>query len=285
MRLICPNCGAQYEVDANMLPADGRDVQCSNCGTTWYQEGPRRNRVAEPEPEVAVRRAASGGIAGTAEADEAAPRRQRTPAEAAEGGLEILREEAAQESRLRAGEAGGLETQPELGLDEAGLDDSAVEDRAMEARNRRLARTEEIDTKAGVIASPVSPPEGRPGGSRRDLLPDIEEINSTLRPDERVQNDDEDLDPELRAAMAATTPRRRGGARLGFMTVLVAASAAVAVYIWTPTLAEQSPEAAPYLFQYQAFVDQLRVDLDTAVKDLVDRLGNAAASASGTGSQ
>lgn len=283
MRLICPNCGAQYEVDVNMLPADGRDVQCSNCGTTWYQEGPRRNRVTEPEPEVAVRRATSGGgIAGTADPDAGAVRRQRTPAEAAEGGLEILREEAAQEARLRAGEGGSLETQPELGLDDVGLDDSSVEDRAMEARNRRLARTEEIGSD--LIAAPVSPPEGRPGGSRRDLLPDIEEINSTLRPDERVQDDD-DIDPELRAAMAAETPRRRSGARLGFMSVLVAAAAAVAVYIWAPTLAEQSPEAAPYLFQYQAFVDQLRVDLDVMVKDLVDRLGNAAASASGTGGE
>ncbi len=38
MRLICPNCDAQYEVDAGMIPASGRDVQCSNCGRTWFQE-------------------------------------------------------------------------------------------------------------------------------------------------------------------------------------------------------------------------------------------------------
>ncbi len=39
MRLICPNCDAQYEVDAAMIPASGRDVQCSNCGKTWFQGG------------------------------------------------------------------------------------------------------------------------------------------------------------------------------------------------------------------------------------------------------
>ena len=37
MRLICPNCGAQYEVDARVIPDTGRDVQCSNCGHTWFQ--------------------------------------------------------------------------------------------------------------------------------------------------------------------------------------------------------------------------------------------------------
>ncbi|MEI4487991.1 zinc-ribbon domain-containing protein [Frigidibacter sp. MR17.14] len=37
MRLICPNCAAQYEVDAQMIPETGRDVQCSNCGRMWFQ--------------------------------------------------------------------------------------------------------------------------------------------------------------------------------------------------------------------------------------------------------
>ena len=37
MRLICPNCGATYEVDAGLVPPAGRDVQCSNCGHGWFQ--------------------------------------------------------------------------------------------------------------------------------------------------------------------------------------------------------------------------------------------------------
>ena len=40
MRLVCPNCDAQYEVDANAVPEAGRDVQCSNCGHTWFQVPP-----------------------------------------------------------------------------------------------------------------------------------------------------------------------------------------------------------------------------------------------------
>ena len=40
MRLICPNCDAEYEVDASVIPEAGRDVQCSNCGHTWFQMAP-----------------------------------------------------------------------------------------------------------------------------------------------------------------------------------------------------------------------------------------------------
>ncbi|MEL6701097.1 MAG: zinc-ribbon domain-containing protein, partial [Pseudomonadota bacterium] len=36
VRLICPNCDAEYEVPDSVIPAEGRDVQCSNCGTTWF---------------------------------------------------------------------------------------------------------------------------------------------------------------------------------------------------------------------------------------------------------
>ena len=45
MRLMCPNCEAQYEVSDSVIPLHGRDVQCSNCGQTWFQTHPQ----AEPE--------------------------------------------------------------------------------------------------------------------------------------------------------------------------------------------------------------------------------------------
>ncbi|MEP5090684.1 MAG: zinc-ribbon domain-containing protein, partial [Paracoccaceae bacterium] len=67
MRLICPNCDAQYEVPSEVIPEDGRDVQCSNCGDTWFQahpdlettetdqaESPAPDQTAEPEPEPAT---------------------------------------------------------------------------------------------------------------------------------------------------------------------------------------------------------------------------------------
>lgn len=38
MRLICPNCTAQYEVAEGAIPENGRDVQCANCSHIWFQE-------------------------------------------------------------------------------------------------------------------------------------------------------------------------------------------------------------------------------------------------------
>ena len=39
MRLVCPNCTAQYEVDASLLPDEGTEVQCSACSTVWFPAG------------------------------------------------------------------------------------------------------------------------------------------------------------------------------------------------------------------------------------------------------
>lgn len=38
MRLVCPECAALYEVPSEMIPDEGRDVQCSDCGHNWFQE-------------------------------------------------------------------------------------------------------------------------------------------------------------------------------------------------------------------------------------------------------
>src|SRR6056297_793915 len=139
MRLTCPNCSARYEVADSMVPPEGRDVQCSNCSTTWFQPGrrtdvepaiaPKRGDAtpppepappagdAEAEPEQPadtppgienVIEAAAGAAAGTG------PRRQ----EMEPGIRDILREEAERETRLRQAEAGSVETQSEMPLDE-----------------------------------------------------------------------------------------------------------------------------------------------------------------------
>lgn len=38
MRITCPNCAAQYEVDAEDISFAGQDVQCSECFTIWLQK-------------------------------------------------------------------------------------------------------------------------------------------------------------------------------------------------------------------------------------------------------
>lgn len=41
MRLICPNCSTQYDVDAAAIPDGGREVQCGVCDTVWFQPDAR----------------------------------------------------------------------------------------------------------------------------------------------------------------------------------------------------------------------------------------------------
>ena len=72
MRLICPSCGAQYEVDESVIPDGGRDVQCSNCGHAWFQQSARQLRdeageeAFEPAGAEPPAPAATGPAAGAA---------------------------------------------------------------------------------------------------------------------------------------------------------------------------------------------------------------------------
>src|ERR1043166_5017382 len=34
--LVCPNCGAGYDVDANLLGREGRNLRCPNCREVWF---------------------------------------------------------------------------------------------------------------------------------------------------------------------------------------------------------------------------------------------------------
>ena len=38
MLLVCPKCVAQYEVDDQAIPENGREVQCANCEHIWFQD-------------------------------------------------------------------------------------------------------------------------------------------------------------------------------------------------------------------------------------------------------
>lgn len=49
MRLICPNCATQYEVDDSAVPAAGREVQCGSCSSTWFQAPARSNVVKKSD--------------------------------------------------------------------------------------------------------------------------------------------------------------------------------------------------------------------------------------------
>ncbi|MEL6586683.1 MAG: hypothetical protein AAFQ50_08460, partial [Pseudomonadota bacterium] len=314
-----------------MVPADGRDVQCSNCGTTWFQEGRRRDAAPSDRP---VRRAAEDASdAAIPELEVEAPRRGAT---ADEETLEILRQERAHEARQRAAarrRQPSLEAEIEEDLDSIGDLSLGAESRAEAAAERRrmaeaaeFARSREAEEEAalspsermrrrektrvpqltdteappddtedvaeaiaavlkidagGTAPTPsanMTAPEAAPGAiaaaaatggasARRELLPDIEEINSSLRPDDRV--------PEAAAVEDAQEVPAKGssnGFRIGFLAIMAVVLVLVLLYVFHGPLGEAVPALAGTLEGYAAWVDQQRVTLERSVEGLTESI-------------
>lgn len=275
MRLICPNCAAQYEVDDALLPTDGRDVQCSSCGHTWFQrpdsaEATLADEMGVTEAEDDEAEPASSHEAeptdGTSAPSPADPLPVAQPRKIDPAARDILREEARREAEARRRERGGsLETQPDLGLDEA----QAAETRAAAARARlnRLRnpeaepRPEDKSDTPPLNTSPLntSPPDASPpeadresamNGSRRELLPDIEEINSTLT----ATSDRKTVEGQA-ATETEEEPSQRRGFRFGFFGVFLILVLIALVYVLAPQIAARFPSTTPVLTDYVGWVN------------------------------
>jgi predicted Zn finger-like uncharacterized protein len=93
VRLLCPKCDAEYEIPDDVIPAEGRDVQCSGCQETWFvpADTPPRARTSidpkvssilqqEVQREMEARKAETRGANDTAPEPASAPRPQADPA-------------------------------------------------------------------------------------------------------------------------------------------------------------------------------------------------------------
>lgn len=264
------------------MPLDGRDVQCSNCGQTWFQQHPDAvdlEPAQEDEPledEEIVRTSIDEDATEHFEEPEAEQtfdvptfepekpaRRELDPTVA-----EVLKAEAELESQARQQEASHIESQPDLGLPETS-DESGK--RAREARER-MAR---MRGEASVSEDPEHDmPEAAAAvmGSRRDLLPDIEEINSTLR-----SNNDRapGTDPGQTAQIEVQEKR---SSRRGFILTIALVSILTLLYTYAPQLSEAFPQAEAPLASYTNMVDGWRAWLDGKVSSLLTWLDAAAAS-------
>lgn len=276
MRLICPICEAKYEVPEDAIPETGRDVQCANCGHAWFQmrlrpetaapvasappaaEPPAESSAPAAEPAVPATAAPDTADPGTDPGDafpeaaqdlepdlpedpQPAPAAAEPVATSAyavdEGVLAILREEAEREALARRAEAGTMEDQPDLGIEAA-----------LPARKAKEPPVAVVEAEADAAEKPAA---------RRDLLPDVEEINSTLRPSE--QPADTAVGPDDDADEAPTSG---GGFRAGFLLVMTVAILAAGVYVSAPKLAGLVPSLSDPLASYVAAVDGVRVQLD-----------------------
>ncbi len=259
MRLVCPNCDAEYEIDDAAIPKDGRDVQCSNCGHAWFQGHPEVEAAVEAEADLYE--APPGAVAPESEPEpESGPVVHAAPAAPAvarsldETVLAVLREEAERETRARRADAAPqpvIETQTEMPL--------AQEEGGMALAVRRLAKLRGAPAEPEAVA--VAP---APVRSRSQMLPAIEEINSTLRStNSRTADEDDGIVDTM------TDPKAEGkGFRRGFVTLMVLAALIVAVYVLAPVIKAQVPALTGVMDGYVATVNMARVSLDAGLKSL-----------------
>jgi hypothetical protein len=186
--------------------------------------------------------AAEAPEAAEAEADsdrEADAEAARAPYAVDESVLAILREEAEREAAARRADARPPEAQPDPGI--------------------------AIVAAAAAVAAPIAA-EDKPS-ARRDLLPDVEEINSTLRPSEMPAEDDpalQDMPPPQ---------ERSGGFRSGFLIVMTVAMIGAAVYMSAPSLSRMVPALAGPLDGYVGMINGLRLELDGLMRSATVALG------------
>ncbi|NVK45118.1 MAG: zinc-ribbon domain-containing protein [Rhodobacteraceae bacterium] len=351
MRLICPNCGAQYEVDARVIPDTGRDVQCSNCGHTWFQtpahmdneladelgyevphEDDALDESADAAPEVPEFETAPDRLAeaeeratdiedavsaltqaedepedlpqtepepeeapepiGTSietesfetneieeveepveppfeEEDENEPEVAAQPGSALKDSVrDILRAEVEFDQSMRHSEGETLETQPDLGLEEP------AQDAAKKSLRDRMARLRGLDpSDPGIIAGGVAAASGK----RRDLLPDIEEINSTLSAASERDEDGTVPDEDTRRTRA-----ERSGFRSVFLALVLTAVVLVVLYLLAPMIASKVPALAGVMESYIILANGFRGWLDQLLAGASARLTALLGQISGT---
>lgn len=262
MRLTCPNCKAQYEVDAAVIPDAGRDVQCSSCGITWLQlpESAAPASATDLDDDLLTDADSDRDEPG-ADADEPEPAtpemsaiatasaamRRRTLDDAV---ASVLREEAERETTARQAEGSLLETQQDLGLTEG------APARPLPGTGLAEPGTTADQADAAMISRQA----------RRELLPDIEAINSTLRATSERDGDAAAMDaPE-------TLRQRRTGFRKGFLTATATMTILLLPYILSSQISARLPALAPALDEYSLAIDALRDWLDRQMISTTDAM-------------
>lgn len=261
MRLVCPNCDAEYEVDASAIPDAGCDVQCSNCGHAWFQLSARAEEemaveeaLFEPPPALTTRPAATSHDE-RAEPELPAPR----PRALDESVLAVLREEAARESNARASEAPpAIETQGDLGLSAAVAATIASANNSGDDAPEADPVAQRIARMKGIDPSPAKPQ------TRREMLPEIDEINTSLR----ASNERRSGEPGAVAASLGDRGRKNAF-RNGFVLMIVLAVILVVLYVMAPKLAQQIPGLSGALSAYVAAIDAGRIMLDDVLQSAI----------------
>ena len=47
IHITCPNCKKIFEVEHNLIPVEGRDVQCSSCDVIWFYKIEEKKKISD----------------------------------------------------------------------------------------------------------------------------------------------------------------------------------------------------------------------------------------------
>lgn len=246
MRLICPNCSAEYDVADDVIPQGGRDVQCSSCTKTWFQT----DKAVVPPPETPsgllspAPKSEGRSVEVGAPTDAATP--ERKPLDSAVA--DILRQEAAHDGKGPAAKAppSTLDTPATASAEKVDADQTRKRIASMTRQEGSTPSTTEAATAVGTAAN-------------LRTVPDIHEINAALRARAEA-NDTSGL-----TAAEKEEAQQRQGFRRGFFWVLILIAILILPYIFAEQITENLPQTRPIMASYVLTVDQLRVWLETQV--------------------
>ncbi|WP_373636787.1 zinc-ribbon domain-containing protein [Yoonia sp. BS5-3] len=253
MRLICPNCGAQYDISNDAIPEGGRDVQCSSCAHTWFQtDKPIVEGRAPGETLAAVE--TDNAPASDTPTPPPVPAPERKTLDTSISA--ILREELAHERRARATDSDAppatQENAPPPRVD------------ADETR-RRISQLTRVEggTPASAAASVAAASTGAvESDTNVRTVPSIDEINSALRARAEASDKSGLTEAEKQDAI------KRRGFRRGFFFVLILIAILITPYFFQDLINENLPQLRPYMASYVEIVDQMRVMLNEQVQRL-----------------
>ena len=58
MKIICPNCSAEYQIDGTLFDSEGRIVQCDQCSQEWYEYNFRKVTKTNKSDQLALKKLA-----------------------------------------------------------------------------------------------------------------------------------------------------------------------------------------------------------------------------------
>lgn len=255
MRLICPNCDAQYDVSDDAIPSGGRDVQCSNCKHTWFQTekpvvpGRETTRVLAPSRAQVVSEPRQVSVPVPV----SQPRKPQLDAAV----TDILRAEALREQEMTV-EKTTAAPPPTQAATKVHKND------ADETRKRVAQMTEDEGGTGADAAAAV----GAPAMTQANLrtVPDIHEINAALRARAQANEQSGLTDAEKQQAV------QRGGFRRGFFFVLLVFVVLFTPYLLADEITRSLPQTRAFMAPYVETVDQLRLWLamqSAALNDLI----------------